>query len=347
VVEFTTVTPEIREPFYEALLQFWNQPWAPEAMREFLDWRYVRRVGGETLVAMSGNTCLGLVDMFLRPYRIGDGEVLVREPCDWFCRPESRGLGMRMMRFINQQKEPLLGVGLPDAAVAIRRRMNWIHLTDAHDFMLRLTVRRLAAAAVRRLKLGDGSITRLIPSGLYLRPPRSWAAHKLPGGEVRDLAPGSDDWAAIRSASVYELQPVFTPEYFDWLRSAPPSLGAVLGLTFHQEGRPVGFTISRIEPTLIGKKAKIIHLQAFVPKVETLRWMIAENISRAIELGAESAQCRSSCQVTNAALASLGFAPKRREAVMIGFGDRAVPKGATNVTFLRGDDAMIPSLIGT
>jgi hypothetical protein len=76
-----------------------------------------------------------------------------------------------------------------------------------------------------------------------------------------------------------------------------------------------------------------------------LRWMIAENVHRASQLHAESIFCRSSCPSTNAALASLGFRSAANDAVMVGFNDMPIPSGPVNVTFLRGDDAMIPSLI--
>lgn len=73
--------------------------------------------------------------------------------------------------------------------------------------------------------------------------------------------------------------------------------------------------------------------------------MIAENVYRAAQLEAESVLCRSSCLITNAALASLRFLPTANEAVMVRFNGLPIPSGPVNVTFLRGDDVMIPTLI--
>src|SRR5690349_1421156 len=124
-IELTKVGPSTRQAFYDTLLTFWDQRWEGEFERDFLDWRYARRTDGETLVAMSGGRCLGLLDSFLRPYRLGDCRVMVREPCDWYCLPGSRGVGMRLMKSLMAQQEPLLGVGLPKAALAIAPRLKW------------------------------------------------------------------------------------------------------------------------------------------------------------------------------------------------------------------------------
>jgi hypothetical protein len=72
-------------------------------------------------------------------YRVAGQQVLVREPCDWYCLPGNRGVGMRLMKWLISKKEPLLGVGLPKAAIAIAPRLNWKHLLDTHDFVLPIT----------------------------------------------------------------------------------------------------------------------------------------------------------------------------------------------------------------
>jgi hypothetical protein len=108
----------------------------------------------------------------------------------------------------------------------------------------------------------------------------------------------------------------------------------------------VGISVTRIEQSKVGRKARLIHLQSFRPDVATLRWMIAENARRSTEREAESVHCRSSCQVTNDALRSLGFRETGQVPVITSFNDLpVVPGSAMNVTFLRGDDAMIPTLI--
>jgi hypothetical protein len=75
-IEYTTVDPATRQAFYDTLLTFWDQKWEGEFQHEFLAWRYGRRTDGETLVAMAGSKCIGLLDDFIRPYRVGGREVL-------------------------------------------------------------------------------------------------------------------------------------------------------------------------------------------------------------------------------------------------------------------------------
>jgi hypothetical protein len=348
-IEFTKVEETTRQAFFETLLTFWDQHWKSGFRDEFLAWRYTRRSEGETLVAMSGSKCIGLIDTFIRPYRVGARTVLVREPCDWYCLPGNRGIGMRLMKYLIAQGEPILGVGLPKALIAIAPRLKWKHLLDAHDFILPITARRVAGTVLRKAGMGDGSIAKYLPRSLRLRSTSAWTKHREIDGEVEEISP--NDWLGDNSPigeddGEYALTPILTKKYAQWLRSGPTSLGPVRCFAFRERGSPAGLSVSRIEASKVGYKLKLIHLQAFKPNVRTLRWMIAENVLRAAEFDAESVHCRSSCPITSAALTSLGFYRTAKEAVMIGFNDLPTPSGPVNVTLLRGDDAMIPSLIG-
>lgn len=347
-IEYTKVEPASRQAFYDTLMTFWDQRWERKFQEEFLEWRYARRSQGETLVALSGSKCIGLIDTFIRPYLVSGQRVLVREPCDWYCLPGNRGVGMRLMKWLISQPEPLLGVGLPKAAIAIAPRLNWTHLLDTHDFVLPITARRLAAAVLRKAKLGNGSITKYLPRGIRLRPSSAWALYRAPDGSVEELDPQhwpGEDWAGIQGGGSYVLTPIVTRSYVQWLASGPPSLGRVVCLGFRSKGALVGLTICRIEASKVGRKARLIHLHTSEPNVKWLQWMIAENITLASGLEAESFHCRSSCPSINAALGSLGFRRTATEAVMVGFKGLAIPSGPVNMSFLRGDDAMIPSLI--
>jgi hypothetical protein len=68
------------QAFYDTLLMFWDQHWEKEFQQEFLTWRYGSRTDGETLLAMSGTKCIGMMDSLIRPYRIGGQEY-------WFGNP--------------------------------------------------------------------------------------------------------------------------------------------------------------------------------------------------------------------------------------------------------------------
>jgi len=347
-IEYAKVEPASRQAFYETLLTFWDQRWERDFQQDFLDWRYARRTDGETLVALSGSKCIALIDTFIRPYRVGGRRVLVREPCDWYCTPGFRGVGMRLMKWLIAQNEPLLGVGLPEAAIAIAPRLKWRHLLDTHDFVLPITARRLAAAGLRKVGLGDGSVTKYMPRSIRLRSKSTWTQHRVTDSQVEEVAPErwpGEDWDAVRGDGGYAVTPVVTRSYVQWLASAPASLGRLICLAFRVEGALVGLSICRIEASKVGHKARLIHLQALEPDVRKLQWMIAENVALADGLAAESFHCRSSCPIINSALASLGFRRRSSEAVMAGFKEIAIPAGPVDMTFLRGDDAMIPSLI--
>jgi hypothetical protein len=347
-IEFTKVEASTRQAFYDTLLRFWDRSWNEEFQQEFLGWRYARRTDGETLVAMSGSKCIALIDTFIRPYRIGGQEVVVREPCDWYCVPGNRGVGMRLMNFLIAQGQPMVGVGVPKGAVAIAPRMNWRHLLDTQDFILPITARRVAGTLLRKARLGDGSVAKYLPRGIHLRPRARWTVHRAVDGEVEDLAP--EDWPGADRTSLdgcggYAVAPILTKSYVQWLASGPTSLGKVFCLAFRIKDALVGLSICRVEQSKVGRKAKLIHLQSSGLNLATLRWMIAENVHRAIRLDAESVHCRSSCPTTSAALTSLRFHPTVKEALMVGFNDLPIPSGPVNVSYVRGDDAMIPSLI--
>jgi hypothetical protein len=138
-IEYTKVDAANRQAFYETLLTFWDQRWDRDFQQELLDWRYARRAPGGDARCAVALPVHRAHRYFPSLYRVGGQQVLVREPCDWYCLPGNRGVGMRLMKWLISQKEPLLGVGLPKAAIAIAPRLNWKHLLDTHDFVLPIT----------------------------------------------------------------------------------------------------------------------------------------------------------------------------------------------------------------
>src|SRR3990170_5822832 len=149
-IELTKAEPSTRQALYETLLTSWSQRWGQDFQEEFLDWRYARRTDGETLIAMSGSKCIGVFDSFIRPYRIRGQEVLVREPCEWYCLPGNRSVGMRLLKFFIAQGDPMLAAGVTRGTSALAPGMKWTHLGDAYDFVLPITARRLAGTILRR-----------------------------------------------------------------------------------------------------------------------------------------------------------------------------------------------------
>lgn len=339
--EFTKVEASTREVFYDTLLMLWDQHWEKEFQQEFLAWRYGRRTDGETLVAMSGSKCIGVIDSFIRPYR--RHEVLVREPCDWYWLPGNRGVGMQLLRFLIAQGEPLLAVGRSKGTMAIAPRMNWTRLLDTHHFILPLTARRVTGA-IRAKGLGTDRSRCTSRVG--------YAFGQIPlqdvDGEVEDLAPEDwpgEEWPNVVEGGGYAVAPILTKSYVQWLssgrlrsaRSSASRSGKKRACRAHdlphrsEQGRAQG---QAHPPAVIRTE----HEDAAVDdRRECLSGGPARSRERPLQVVMPDYQ-RS---------ARVPPLPSHRERGRDGEiqWHAPIPFGPVNVTFLRGDDVMIPSLI--
>jgi hypothetical protein len=344
-MEYTTLTHENAQTVFDTLRGFWKRPWDEQFTQDFLNWRYLQRPNGEPIVAISDGRCVGIIDLFLRRYRI-NGEVRVmREPCDWYCVPEQRGIGLRLMKTAMSKGDPMLGIGLPSGALAISSRLKFIHVANAEEYVLPISLRAITSGVLRRLHLGDGGVAHCLPSNLTLAAllkrrvpsPRDAAISEINAENYPDMTPSRE----------HGVTPILDVAYYRWLLCAPSVLGKVFGLLFNVGGIAHAMTISRLEQTPCGTRAKIIHWQFADLSRPTIDWALAETVSRLVANGAESIYCRSSCPHIGAALRRLRFIGRDAQKVMMWLPDDKPPIGFINLTLLRGDDAMIPSLIHT
>ena len=65
----------------ELLVRSWRCDWSEELAADYLAWRYGARGSGETLLACDGRRCVGILDSFIRPYRIAGRREIGRASC--------------------------------------------------------------------------------------------------------------------------------------------------------------------------------------------------------------------------------------------------------------------------
>ena len=124
----------------------WKRDWSEERAERYVAWRYGERAGGDTLVACDQGRCVGILDLFIRPYWIADRQEIVRETCDWFCLPEYRalGVGLHLMRRMMAKPEPILVIGGTDVTQNLLPRLKWTRLPDVGNFILGVSARTVA-----------------------------------------------------------------------------------------------------------------------------------------------------------------------------------------------------------
>jgi hypothetical protein len=328
----------------DAVRSMLNLAWNVEAddpfVREVFAWRYFARPRGETLVALDGERCVGIIDSLVRPYLHNGRIMAVRETCDWFCLPQYRPLaiGAALMRRLMARPEPIVSVGGTDATQTLLSRLKWQRLSDVAEYILPVTTRILAAKALHWMRLGDGNTARWIPANLRFRPvhdvrPPSPAALAAP-------LPGVDDDASVQCGSSYALAELLGEEDRAWLAAAPAGVGELVGLMFAIGDRPVGISLSRVEPHLFGRAGKILHLQVTESPQPTADWAVGETARNLINRGAELISCRTSCPRIGHALHRAGFWRVRTRPVYWWPAETAPPAGPIHLTYLRADDAL-------
>jgi hypothetical protein len=87
----------------------------------------------------------------------------------------------------------------------------------------------------------------------------------------------------------------------------PPAVAQPLGLGFVVDERPVGFSLSQIEPARTGLDGRIVHLQIADPVQAVADWVVAETASRLASRGAGLIRCWASSPEKVAALGRAGF----------------------------------------
>jgi hypothetical protein len=317
------------------LAEIWSRDW-DEELEEYLAWRFGRRGGGETLVASDRGRCIGFLDSFIRPYLIAGRRELVRETCDWFCRPEYRavGVGLHLMRRMMSKSEPIVVIGGTKATLELLPRLKWARLGNVERFVLPVSTRTAAGLVAYRLGRHGAALTRIIPNlrlvhRIRRTPPPSANA------EVRYGVQAGEE---VVENVPYDFAPRLDRSILDWLATAPKVVGEFVLLSFFNDDKPAGTTVSRLERLPIGCKAQIVHVQA--ARLELIDWMVDATVRHLIDRGAGLVSCDTSCPATGRVLRALGFVRWQRIAVHWWHANKLPPSGVFNLTSLSADNAL-------
>ncbi|MBW8268687.1 hypothetical protein [Caldovatus aquaticus] len=329
-----------RAAFESLLPDTWDQELEPGFARTLIRWRFHERPPGNAAwLAFDGERCVAMLDSFLRPYLLDGRRILVRETCDWFCLPQYRplGLGLRLMREIMAGPEPSLSIGGTEATLAMLPRLRWTPLPEVQKYVLPVRVRSLAGSLLRRKWPEREALARAIPGFLPLRP-----LHRAPPppgvARVSEWRPGTP--APLPLPQRGGLVQLLEQADLDWIARTPPDFARPLGLAFLLDGRPVGFSLSQLEPVASGFDGTIVHLQIAHDAQPVADWIVAETAHRLAARGAGIIRCGASGPEKVAALRRAGFVARQGLPSYWWPGTGAPAPAALDAGYLRANDAM-------
>ena len=203
------------------------------------------------------------------------------EAFDWHALPHLRGsgVGLRLMRAMMKQPERILAVhGTADTLKALPA-MGWQRVDAAREFELPLTGGPLAARVERRTGIPSALSRPALDAAI-----RAWFGPRRRarprGADVTEIDPADPrliDLAAATDRGA--LVQVPDPGVLQWLR-AYPDVGGFTSLGFQQDGRLVGWSLSRVWRSDAGADAQIVELLAPGADAALQTWMVSEVASR-------------------------------------------------------------------
>lgn len=322
----------------------WHRNWTEELSDRVLQWRFSELEGGEIMLAYDGDRPIGMISSYLRPYLVRDEVMLIREASDWICLPEYRhlGIGVLLMSNLMDEKEPLLAIGGSEIAHEVLSALGWRPLPNVSIYTLPLSIKFLLSEARRFLglpKSGRGAI-RLFGTR-WPRLPRFRRKHSLARAWHSPAVPPTLP-VTVPHARFYELMPLIREPEMQWLDAAPPEMGTFFCLAFSEDTGPAGFSIGRLYSHDNLKHAKLIHIQTDAPSVEAYAGILEATIQYCYDQGADVAQFRAFCPILCQALKDCGFMRPVPASVHWWAKDGMLPGSNLHLTFLRGDDGVLP-----
>ena len=321
----------------ELVLDWWeiararNASWSRKQAECHFAWRYLSREGGETLIARDGEHGIAVIDSFLRPYVQDGRRIMVRETCDWFCRPDYRrfGIGVQLMRRMMGRPEPIIVIGGSESNDNLLPKLGWTRLPDVENFFLPLSARVTAEVGGmhRFVKLASGVVPRL-PLFFLPRPNPPSASVEVRLRQASDDLPPEDE--------AHNFSPSLDSRTLDWLPLAP--VFEVKVLNFVSDGKPVGVSICRLGNHPFGKTASILHLHTANPGL--FAWMVGSTVRFLHEQGAGIIRCRSSSPSLNAALRRSHFLRSKPATAFWWSRDKELPHAPMYLSLLRADDGV-------
>jgi hypothetical protein len=318
----------------------WHRNWSEELANKILPWRYCELEGGEVMLAYDGGRPVGMIASYLRPYLVRDKVMLIREASDWICLPEYRhlGVGVLLMSNLMDEKEPLLAIGGSETAHAVLSALGWRRLPDVRIYTLPLSIKFPLSEASRFLglpKSGRGAV-RLFEKR-WPRLPRLRRKRHLARAWHHSVVPQT-----LPHTRFYELMPLIRDHEMEWLLAAPKEMGTFFFLAFSEDNGPAGFSIGHLYSHDGLKYAKLIHIQTEDPSVEVYGGILEGTIQYCYEQGADVAQLRAFCPILSQALKDCGFMRPVPASVHWWAKDGVSPGSNLHLTFLRGDDGVLP-----
>ena len=302
IVPFTPELLPLVRGFSE---RYWSRP----RTDAYYEWRYLRlRSFGRMFLAVQDGQCLGLLSALRKPYRIAGRPVDCLEVFDWHCLPGEKGtgVGVRLMRAMMRQPQPLLSVGGTADVHATLPKMGWERLGTAPHFELVLAPDELAARLHRRCglppRLTRGAL-RLASAGWFSprrrRVPASGLVSPvaaLPAG-VRELYGDGGGYGFLQQPE---------PEVLAWVLDGAWS-GHFGYLVFALGGRVRGWAMTRTYAGADGPEAAIVEIFAPRPDVALYTWMVSEAATALMLARPRRIHARASCPVLQAALRANRF----------------------------------------
>jgi hypothetical protein len=322
----------------------WHRNWSEEVANKILQWRYCELAGGEMMLAYDSDRPVGMIASYLRPYLVRDEVMLVREASDWICLPEYRplGVGVLLMSKLMDESEPLLAIGGSETAQAVLSALGWRRLPDIRIYTLPLSTKFPLNKVWRFLsppKSGRGAV-RLFETR-WPRLPRLRRKHYPARAWHHPVVPQTLP-ATAPHTRFYELMPLIRDHEMEWLSAAPKEMGTFFFLAFSEDSGPAGFSIGRLYSHDGLKYAKLIHIQTEDPSVEAYGGILEGTIQYCYDQGADVAQFRAFCPVLCQALKDCGFMRPVPASVYWWAKNGMSPGSNLHLTFLRGDDGVLP-----
>lgn len=265
-----------------AVLRFSERMWSRPTDEAYLRWRYLECPSQLGILALDEtDACQAMVWAFRRPWRVRDRRVHCLETADWFTLPEQRAsmLGVRVIRTLMQQPEPIVAVGGSEHTVGLLPGLRWRPVGRVTSFALPLGGRSVGRVVARRF-----GIPAALVETVYRGTARHWfGSARAPapaGGSVLRTDSIGDDVVALHDQEQrYVLLPALDPELARWWLAAPPALGATQVLRFVVEGRLAGWSLARIHDGLSGREATVIELFAPGDDAALHAWMVSETVA--------------------------------------------------------------------
>jgi len=328
-----------------AVRGFCERYWSRPRSAAYYEWRYLRpQPFGRMFLAAHEGECLGMLYALLKRYRVGGQPTACLEVFDWHSLPELRGsgLGIRLMRAMMRQPEPVISVGGTADVMGTLPLMGWGRIGVARRYELPVSADLLAArlqrllrlpAALSRSGLGALSAAYYLPRRRQAPAGGRVAAAGPPGEEVQRLYEGETGYGLLQEPD---------PRLHQWLNEGEWS-GRYRYLAFHLDGRLRGWAMTRTFLTERGPESAIVELFAPRPELALYTWMVSETALSLLPERPRRLHARASCALLQAALQANHFRTVTPEdPVHVWPKELAARAAPPQITFEHSDGPIMP-----